>query len=69
VMKTLDQWDNATDQMLQQAEDIGKAGQALSTGDPNQAVAIVTSGDRRELVPIMPGKSADNNEEKKKYSW
>lgn len=69
MMKTLDQWDNATDQMLQQAEDIGKAGQALSTGDPNQAVAIVTSGDRRELVPIMPGKSADNNEEKKKYSW
>ncbi len=68
MMKTLEQWDSATDQLLQQAEDIGKAGQALSTGDTNQAVAIVTSGDKRELVPIMPGKTGDG-EEKKKYSW
>ncbi len=68
MMKTLEQWDTASDQMLQQAEDIGKAGQALSTGDPNQAVAIVTAGDKRELVPIMPAKTT-GEEEKKKYSW
>jgi len=68
MMKTLEQWDTASDQMLQQAEDIGKAGQALSTGDPNQAVAIVTAGDKRELVPIMPARTA-GEEEKKKYSW
>lgn len=68
MMKTLDQWDSASDQLLQQAEDIGKAGQALSTGDPAQAVAIVTAGDKRELVPIMPAKSG-GEDEKKKYSW
>lgn len=68
MMKTLDQWDNATDELLQQAENIGHAGQALSSGDASQAVAIVTAGDKRELVPIMPVQGQNDNE-KKKYSW
>lgn len=66
MMKTLDQWDKASDQLMQQAEDMGKAGQALSTGNKTQALAIVTSGDRRELVPIESKKEGDD---KKKYSW
>jgi hypothetical protein len=65
MMKTLDQWDQATDQLMEQAENIGKAGQALSAGDTNQAVAIVISGEQKQLVPVQAGKS----EEKKKYTW
>jgi hypothetical protein len=65
MMKTLDQWDQASDQLMQQAENMDKAGQAMSTGDKNQAYAIVKSGDSRELVPVQTGKS----DEKKKYSW
>ena len=64
MMKTLDQWDQASDQLMEQAEDMGKAGQALSTGDKNQAFAIVTS-DKRELVAVQSGKGT----EKKKYGW
>ncbi|MBN2355131.1 hypothetical protein JXO59_03410 [candidate division KSB1 bacterium] len=66
MMKTLEQWDKATDQLMQQADDIGKAGQALSSGNKSQALAIVTSGDKRELVPIETKKKDDD---KKKYSW
>ncbi len=65
MMKTLEQWDQASDQLMEQAENIGKAGQALSTGDTNQAVAIVISGEQKELIPIEVGKK----EEKKKYGW
>lgn len=65
MMKTLDQWDKATEQLMEQAENIGKAGQALSAGDTNQAVAIVISGEQKQLVPIQAGKAED----KKKYSW
>lgn len=66
MMKTLEQWDKATEQLMQQADDIGKAGQALSSGNKTEALAIVTSGDKRELVPIQTPKKDD---EKKKYSW
>ena len=65
MMKTLDQWDQATEQLMEQAENIGKAGQALSSGDTNQAVAIVISTEQKQLVPIQ----ASKNEEKKKYTW
>jgi hypothetical protein len=65
MMKTLDQWDKASDQLMEQAENIGKAGQALSSGDTDQAVAIVISGEQKQLVPIQVGKG----EEKKKYRW
>ena len=65
MMKTLDQWDQASDQLMEQAENIGKAGQALSSGDTDQAVAIVISGEQKQLVPIQAGKSDD----KKKYTW
>ncbi len=65
MMKTLDQWDQASDQLMEQAENIGKAGQALSAGDTNQAVAIVISGEQKQLVPIEVGKKED----KKKYGW
>lgn len=65
MMKTLDQWDQASDQLMEQAENIGKAGQALSSGDTDQAVAIVISGEQKQLVPIQAGKSND----KKKYTW
>jgi hypothetical protein len=66
MMKTLDQWDKASDQLMQQAENIDKAGQAMSSGDKNQVFAIVKSGDSRELVPVQ---SAPKTDEKKKYSW
>ncbi|HNR67698.1 MAG TPA: hypothetical protein PKW76_10995 [bacterium] len=66
MMKTLDQWDEATQQLMEQAENIGKAGQALSSGDTNQAVAIVISGEQKQLVPVQVGSSA---EQKKKYGW
>jgi len=65
MMKTLEQWDKATDQLMEQAENIGKAGQALSAGDTKQAVAIVTSGEKKQLVPVETGAS----EGKKKYRW
>ncbi|MCI0513010.1 hypothetical protein L0128_07365, partial [candidate division KSB1 bacterium] len=65
MMKTLDQWDAATDQLMQQAENIGKAGQAISDGDTNQAVAIVISHEQKQVVPIQPGRAED----KKKYGW
>lgn len=65
MMQTLDQWDKATDQLMEQAENIGKAGQALSAGDTNQAVAIVIKGEKEQLVPVQVGKSG----EKKKYTW
>jgi hypothetical protein len=65
MMKTLDQWDQASDQLMEQAENIGKAGQALSSGDTDQAVAIVISGEQKQLVPIQAGKRDD----KKKYTW
>lgn len=64
MMNTLDQWDQASDQLMEQAENMGKAGQALSTGDKNQAFAIVTS-DKREFVAVQSGKGS----EKKKYGW
>jgi hypothetical protein len=51
---------------MEQAENIGKAGQALSSGDTNQAVAIVISGEQKQLVPVQVGSSA---EQKKKYGW
>lgn len=66
MMKTLDQWDQASDQLLEQADNIGKAGQALSTGDKGQAFAIVTA-DKRELVPVQV--SGGKSDEKKKYGW
>ena len=66
MMKTLDQWDQATDQLMVQAENIDKAGQAMSSGDKNQVFAIVKSGDSRELVPVQ---NAPKSDEKKKYSW
>jgi hypothetical protein len=66
MMKTLDQWDKASDQLMEQAENIDKAGQAMSSGDKNQVFAIVKSGDSRELVPVQ---AAPKSEEKKKYSW
>jgi hypothetical protein len=66
MMKTLDQWDKASDQLMEQAENIDKAGQAMSSGDKNQVFAIVKSGDSRELVPVQtPAQSGEN----KKYSW
>ncbi|MBN1154582.1 tripartite tricarboxylate transporter TctB family protein [candidate division KSB1 bacterium] len=65
MMKTLDQWDKATEQLMEQAENIGKAGQALSAGDTNQAVAIVISGEQKQLVPVQAGTAGNN----KKYSW
>ncbi len=65
MMKTLEQWDQATDQLMEQAENIGKAGQALSAGDTSQAVAIVISGEQKQLVPVQTGKP----EGKKKYKW
>ncbi len=66
MMKTLDQWDKASDQLMQQAENIDKAGQAMSSGDKNQVFAIVKSGDSRELVPVQ---TPTQSGEKKKYSW
>jgi hypothetical protein len=66
MMKTLDQWDKASDQLMEQAENIDKAGQAMSSGDKNQVFAIVKSGDSRELVPVQ---NAPKTDEKKKYSW
>jgi len=65
MMKTLDQWDKATDQLLEQADNIDKAGQALSTGNNNQAIAIVASGDQKQFVPVQTSRG----EEKKKYGW
>ena len=67
MMKTLDQWDKTTEQMMEQAENIGKAGMALSAGDKSQAFAIVKSGDQRELVPVQTRK--DNDQTQKKYGW
>jgi hypothetical protein len=64
MMKTLDQWDVATDQLMEQAENIGKAGQALSSGDKKEAMAIVTHGDQRQAVPVEK-----QGEGKKKYKW
>lgn len=64
MMKTLDQWDQATDQLMEQAENIGKAGQAISSGDTSQAVAIVIDR-QKQLVPIQPNKGDAN----KKYTW
>jgi len=66
MMKTLDQWDAATDQLMAQAENIDKAGQAMSSGDKNQGCAIGKGGDSRELVPVQ---NAPKTDEKKKYSW
>jgi len=66
MMKTLNQWDRTTDELMQQAEDIGKAGEAMSSGNKTEALAIVTSGDKRELVPIQTPKEDGG---KKKYSW
>ena len=65
MMKTLEQWDQASDQLMEQAENIGKAGQALSSGDTSQAVAIVISGEQKQLVPVQAGSAAD----RKKYGW
>ncbi len=65
MMKTLDQWDKATDQLMEQAENMDRAGQALSSGDTNQAVAIVISGEKKQLIPVQTGQADD----KKKYGW
>jgi len=50
---------------MEQADNIDKAGKALSTGNKNQAIAIVASGDRKQFVPVQTSKG----DEKKKYGW
>jgi hypothetical protein len=65
MMKTLDQWDKASDQLMEQAENMDKVGQALSSGDTNGAIAIVKSDDKREMVPVQSKPDAN----KSKYGW
>ena len=65
MMKTLEQWDKASDQLMAQAENMDKVGRALSSGDKTGAFAIVRSEDKAEMVPVQTRAAA----EKRKYSW
>ncbi|RPI01363.1 MAG: hypothetical protein EHM72_06670 [Calditrichaeota bacterium] len=65
MMKTLDQWDKASDQLMEQAENMNKAGQALSSGDKNGAIAIVNVDGTPAMVPIQ----TKTDQPKSKYNW
>lgn len=70
MMKTLDQWDQAADNLLQEADNVAKASEAISSGHTGEALAIVKAGDTRELVPVQAGNRKElTHLNEKKYTW